>query len=510
MLLAQEDARAMVRAIPTEDLYMTIADVGLHDAAELVQLSSPQQFQAFVDLAAWKRDRINLKEVLGWVHAARGEDAQELLAKLHQLDLEVLELVLRSLLVVHDLEENPDVHPAGATLETAEGKYLIEFLVEGVELAVLRQLVQDLIAENPFEATRLFEAARWELPSELEESAYRFRSARLADLGFPELHEAVSVFTYLDPDRLVTLKSASEGLRPPSQRIDFVEAGFKGLAKEEYDQVEQEIRYLVNSALVAEGAEPGDPRAVRRVSELARDYLSLGLEHLTGADPSRAAEVLREHHLKKVFQAGFSLTLRLKFEVERLAKEPLAKLDGTWLLLPEEAEGVRALALKRPLRALKVPGAEPVPFRSRRELAEARALLEGAGSQREVFSTLLGGSAQNAKAVLARFGASISELGPDRLFRAAVAWAVLDGVAEARPVPESRVVELAERCIEGSAHAPKVRASAVERATKALPAGARSMVDRELGRMAQEWGPAYLTEGRVALPVASVLVPFAP
>ena len=41
--------------------------------------------------------------------------------------------------------------PCGATMETPEGKYIIEFKVQGPELDGLRAIVRELIAENPFE-----------------------------------------------------------------------------------------------------------------------------------------------------------------------------------------------------------------------------------------------------------------------------------------------------------------------------------------------------------------------
>jgi hypothetical protein len=45
-LLASPEAQALVRAMPPEQLYTTVVEVGLADAAEVVQLASPEQFQA--------------------------------------------------------------------------------------------------------------------------------------------------------------------------------------------------------------------------------------------------------------------------------------------------------------------------------------------------------------------------------------------------------------------------------------------------------------------------------
>jgi hypothetical protein len=512
-LIESPEARALVRSLPAEELYTTIQEVGLADATELVQLASPAQFRTFVDLGGWKRDRLEPHAVLTWLRAARGDEPEDFLRKLHGLDLEVLEFLLREFTVVHDLEENPDVNPEGVTLETPEGRYLVEFKVEGIEQAALRRFINDLIAENPFEAVRMMEATRWEIPSELEEAAYRFRTARLQDLGFPTLEEAMSLFGRVDTGP-APARGAQTALAPTQGHVDYLDAALRALADVERENVEDELRGVANAAMVAELADPGDLDAVRRVGEMVRDYLSLGLEHLTRGEPARAAEVVRDTPLKRVFQVGFSLTLALKFRADRLMKAPLARLDDTPLVFSEEAAALEALRLKRPRRALKVAGAEPVPFRSLREIASSEALLARAEAQVEVFRALLGGNESRARETLARFGVALSMLGVERLFAATVAMAVLDARVDPRPVPQGRTVELAERLFEGTAQAPRLRPSAAERAVAALePTVAaearlelRRLVDTTLERLLGELGAPYLQEGRLD-PTLSVVLP---
>ena len=164
----------------------------------------------------------------------------------------------------------------------------------------------------------------------------------------------------------------------------------------ERENLEAELRALANAALVAEVEEPGDLDAIRRVGEMARDYLLLGLEHLTGGDPTRAPEVVRDTEIQRIFQVGFSLTLALKYRADRLMNTPLAKVEGVPLLFAEEAAALEALRRKRPRRALKVPGAEAVSFRSRRELASSEAVLGRAEAQVALLGALLGGTPERA------------------------------------------------------------------------------------------------------------------
>jgi hypothetical protein len=159
-LLASRDAGALVRALPAEQLYATIAEVGLSDATELVQLASPGQFQSLVDLGAWKGESLDPHRLMEWLRAARGDEAGAELEKVHGLDLELVEALLRAFTVVHDLEETPDPHVEGVTLDSADGHFRIELKVEGPEEAALRALLLDLMGEDPLGFSRLMEAVR--------------------------------------------------------------------------------------------------------------------------------------------------------------------------------------------------------------------------------------------------------------------------------------------------------------------------------------------------------------
>lgn len=498
-MLEEVDGKALVRSIAAEEVYATIVDVGLADSTEVVQLSTPEQFRTYVDLAAWQRDRMDPLEVVHWLRAARGDDDAEFIRKLQSLDIELLELIYKKLALIHDLEENPDVDTEGVTMETPEGKFLLEFTVEGVDEAALRRLTFDLMGHNPFELARFLEAVRWEASAELEETAFQFRQARLQDLGFPPLEEAAKVFAWRDPEK-VAARPGRPGLAAPAGRVDYVGAAFRGLDAVERANLESEVRGLVNCVLVAEGAEPGDPPALRRYSEHARDYLDLGLEHFTGGQAELAAEVVREKTLREVFQVGFSLTLRLKRQVERMAREPGFKFGDTWLVLDEEAQGLAALLRRRPLKALKVPGAEPVPFRSKKELAEAEALLGRVRQQRAIFSALLGPSPAE---VVARFGVTLGELRPQRLFAAVAARAEVDEVLDVAPFPSGRLAELCARIFE-EGPPPRLRESAGKRARALLVSklgegGGEpgAMVDRVLAAFAADFGAAWVKDLKV-------------
>ena len=466
-LLSSRDAGALVRALPPEQLYATVAEVGLADSTELVQLASPEQFQALVDLGAWRRDRLDPHGLLEWLRAARGDDTEDVLRKVHALDLELLESMLRAFTVVHDLEETPDPPVEGVTLDSADGRYRVEFRVEGPEEAALRAFLMDLMAEDPFALSRLLEAIRWEMPSELEEAALRFRWARLADLGFPDPEAASGLYAAVRLPPAPPPGAQAELVRSRGRRVDFVQAALEGLEPVEGENARDELRGLFNAALVADGADPGDLDAFRASAERARDTLSLGLEYLTGGDPRRASAVVRETPFRQVFQVGFSLALRLRHRADRLAARPLARVDGQWMLWPEQAAVVGALRRTRPMRALPVEGAEPVPFRTLGEIHETERALERAEQQQTLFAALLGGSEERARTALDGLGPAWPAGGTPAVLAAAVSQALLGGRPRIAPVPAARTRDLGHAFLIAGPQ-PTVRPEAVTRAATAL------------------------------------------
>ena len=403
LLLGAPDPVAFVQSIPEEELYLAVLEIGPEDAMEVVALSSPDQFKHFLDLAAWPKsdEGPSSKELLRWMRLARegggaSDAAQErYLLKLAGLDAELVSLLLRRELRVIDLEEDPDpeTREDGHIYRTPEGRYLIEFQVDGTEYAVLKQLLDDLFAQDTFGAARMLEGLRWEVPTELEEIARRWRNGRLRDLGFPELEEALSFYARPAKGKAPAPPQPGEragtALIAPQQRL--LERALLLLEGDELERAEEGIRYAANAALIA-SAVPLDARGeVRAELQQARDTLQLGLELLSGGDLERAAQVLAETPVRQIFQAAMGEAYRLQTRARAVAAGArLPQAQSATLLEGPLSDLVDALSRKRPLFA--DPDAplkrKPRALSSRAEVARAEALLEEAAAVPLLLSAL--------------------------------------------------------------------------------------------------------------------------
>jgi len=380
-----DDGGRRLRALPAEVLYSYIQEVGLADAVPAVRLASAEQLRTFIDLDAWHRDEPDLSRLLLWLRAARGTGGKRWLRKLRSLDVELFELLLRDRLRIHDLsqeEEPPDVQRESFT--TFDRYFLIELPDDPAEANALRQLVTDLYAEDPAYAQRILTAVRWELSTELAEQAHRWRAARLADLGFPPLEEALSLYAQTD------LKSPAPPTELPAEICQLPVAGQKlpgllhqvmaSLPVDEAGRVQAGLVMLGNAALVADGVDPGDAAEARAVLERAAATLSLGLCELSANDTAAASRILLDVAFKRIFQVGFTQTLKLQWAAEKAPWAGPMRLPGTEALLLDspEREVFTAVRRKRPLfpGALDGPGAPDRPFRTPLDIATVRVSIE--------------------------------------------------------------------------------------------------------------------------------------
>lgn len=495
-ILDSSQPELLVRALPAEDLYFTIQEIGLVDAGALIQLASPEQFRAFVDLDVWKDYEADSEQLLLWLDLARGDDDDEYRRKLRGLDIELLEILLRGIVQIYDLEEDGEPGDVDGVIQnTPEGRFTLVYPTDGAEYTSARRLIDDLYTEDPFQAGRLLYSVRWELHSELTESALRWRNARLADLGFPSKEEAASLYA----------KVPLEGPLPPLGAPPDSEPGFflAGLARdslldqaldqlgaEQKDELQLQLLTVLNSALIADGVDVADVDDVRDHAQVVRDTLSLGLEHLSGGDLGRASTLLGETAWKRIFQVGFTRTLEVKWRAERLVKTlPLRLSPGT--LLPDGPDGeiLAALLLRRPRfhdgrRTRAFASLEEVEVASealvRVEAVATR--LAALGLEPEAAGRFVVDAWDEAGLARVRF----SDLFVTALTRVALGLSPAFG-----PLPTEKVEEAARLAFDGDG---RLLPSFVERALSWWD-GNPGFAKRALTRLEAEVGPQIATEG---------------
>src|SRR5262249_11187096 len=159
------------------ELYYAIKETGLEDAHEIVALASPEQVRGFVDLDVWERDRVDVERLRPWLEALVEAGPERLLKAVDALDPEVIALYLQRQVRVYDLsgEEPVPESPEGHYWPTPDNFFLLDILPPGEVGKSIERMVDWLYRADLERARQIVMSAKWEVESDLEEWAYRWR-----------------------------------------------------------------------------------------------------------------------------------------------------------------------------------------------------------------------------------------------------------------------------------------------------------------------------------------------
>jgi hypothetical protein len=415
LILSSPDAERLVRSFAPETLFYTLKEIGVADAGDLLSLAIPEQVRWLFDLDCWHKDQPNLERMREWVEVLSEGGRKRLADGLMGTDLELVSLLLRQYIRVHRLDapqDLPDV-PSDRFVQFDE-----HYLIESIRYDTIHQHLLEFLEEaferdyNYFAA--LMEEIYWGVEAELEEQAYQFRSARLADHGFPDYYDAQALFSYLNPQRFLELRSQyvpplrdtldDNGVMPPEmapvlsavENSLFNTALTAGFAAQGQRQLRSEMAIVSNQVLVARSVDFGDPEAVRVAVEMTHNYLNLGLENLAGGDLGAAIEHLRATHLQLLFRLGVSLTIDLRKHAAALMSKLGLSSDRPREVLYLDSPYREALAgfLQRQPQfyaGLDRDGSAAMrDFRSMRDLHLSYAILDQLDAVPELFNSLVG------------------------------------------------------------------------------------------------------------------------
>jgi hypothetical protein len=391
-LLSAEDPEAAVAALSPPELYELVTQVGFADTNDLIALATPEQIRGCLDIDAWDRDRPMPNAMKPWLQALIEAGFEKLGVVWERLDPELRALFIARNAKIYDLSlgEEPDDDEGRANLYfTTDTFFCLHLLGDEDTQRLMAQLLDDLYRADGVVARHTIMSARSETGPELEEAAYRWRSGRMADLGYVDFYEALDLFQPLEPDKVVIGEGTEERFGPVFDDADpalqrlpatiaeevlgrsFLARAMDRLDLDEATRIQAAIVLLTNKVLSAARIKPGDLEALRRAAHYATSTLSLGLETVARGDADRAAEALRSISLTRLHRVGYTVTLRLARLARGLA--PRAATAGD----PATAT-VAALLGARPWmsRVLDQPPHTDVrPFESQADLRRAAEVL---------------------------------------------------------------------------------------------------------------------------------------
>jgi uncharacterized protein DUF6178 len=311
---------ALIPELPPAELCFTIKAIGLADAAWVLEYATPEQTVAALDLDAWRGNELDLATANEWIQALASTSPEARVRALESLDAELLTLALRARIgVVQKPDEKEGWTPPEGS-QTLEGQFYYWALADGDDIADVTEHLRALFEAAYWSYFRLMHAVQWELVSDSEEWALRWRTGRLEDLGFPTWDESMRIYRFLDPDARRELPAEApplpaEWLLPvwlprlpetggPGDRI------FRAIA--ELDEAERRTIFyafvgLANRIAVADRLPLGDAESTPKAIAKAARFASSGLAYLAREHGLRDAELLRRAGVEHLFRVGANL-----------------------------------------------------------------------------------------------------------------------------------------------------------------------------------------------------------
>jgi hypothetical protein len=248
---------------------------------------------------------------------------------------------------------------------------------------------------------RLMQAAMWEQDSELLEWAYRWKSGRLQDEGFPEYYEALEHHHLVDLQQLVPQssslletpappESAEEIGRVPAYAWSSTPSGSslervmaETFSAEITERLCWEMVVLCNRALIYDQVDFADATAVRASLERVHAHLNIGLDYLSSRDKQPLPYLLTHYALSLIYQVGFTLVMHLHAHATRL-QHHLTRRTGVRRGYPQLMTHVlRGILPRQPkmFRGLHQPGSMGYDdFRTLRDVTLVLGILKQIGS----------------------------------------------------------------------------------------------------------------------------------
>lgn len=311
-LLDTDDPAATVAAMAPNAVHELVVDVGLAEAGELLALATPAQFQGCIDLEVWERDRIDVAAARPWLAAILDIGFEKVGEVWHGLDPEWRALFIAAHTIIYDLTggedpdhdytyaDDPDAPPVWFT---PDGAFAVRLLGGDDQARLIMALIDDLYRADMGLARHTLLTARSEPTASLEETSYRWRSGRMADLGYVDFYEALELFAPLAVEQFAAEAPAVTELQDDALPLPLVvieQLVAKSFLARAWDRaatdqpavharLQQALVTLVNKVLAAAQVRPGDAAALAAAAEYATATVSLGLESVARGDVGRAA-----------------------------------------------------------------------------------------------------------------------------------------------------------------------------------------------------------------------------
>ena len=319
LILEDPNPSGLVAELEPQEYHLLLREIGLDDSYPLLPLATPEQLTFCLDRELWRHDEYLPEKGLQWLELLMAaEEEDDLVNLLPHLDFALLILILMDEITVGgglgDLTSDDERQTEWD--QSFDNIFMITYRHERTSELVGRFL--DLVFRSDKDLyLGLMQGVKNEVNSDVEEHCRWYRSGRLADFGFPERLDALTIYSVVEPESFLlegvkkSFTAERDPVLPSLFRHDDSLLG-RTLRRADSPDLLRELQYIITCALVVEDPDADDDERAEAVLLRVHGYLTIALEYLVGDDETRAVEIVANDYLKHLFQLGYTLVRRLR------------------------------------------------------------------------------------------------------------------------------------------------------------------------------------------------------
>jgi len=351
-----EHPERFIRTIPAQSLYLAVKHNGLASSTDILSLASLEQCRLLLDFDCWHKDRFAENNFWEWLSVCENDDEHQLLKKLLSfVDLKIIGLLISRYVDVLVYEEPTDNPPAKGYYTPDKGYTWLAVRIEDQNKHFLLSKFLALIFESNADLFyQLLATPTVATPSMLEEESYQERNKRLAGEGIPDSETAAEINAPLACNIALTAFKQEEkqggvidipAIEPLLYGTFNIQPLGSLLAQvEERSEMESELTYIMNGAIVRWLPDFFDYESVFSMAERVKGAINIGLEILQRESRLSIVEIYKALGLRKLYRVGLNELFALRRLARNMRKEAvdqihdtsrLAVLDGAAQTFPE-------------------------------------------------------------------------------------------------------------------------------------------------------------------------------
>jgi hypothetical protein len=393
VILQREDIEEVIAALPAQDFYFSVQEIGPEDALPLLAYAKVEQLNHLFDIEWWQKDRVMPSRAIDWLERLSRASEEKFLTWLYHVDFDLLVTLFKQWVQVAIPPEDIDLVEAREQLpeNTLDDTYYWNSLYPQYEDFIKR--IFSLVFELNYGFYKeLMNHIIWAIDVEVEENAYHFHRARLEDEAIPDFYDSLEIYRSIRPEEISYNKESlllrKEEVSPPSFAIALLPQGdLLSRALQQtgdpvlLDTLQMELASIANKVVVADELAPDNWDSLRQGVDKTAAYINLGLDMTSSADLGHAVAILREVFLEHLFRLGQAQVAALRSRMQRLLKQgwPAKWPQGLKCLDSEWMESAELLLRKTPRLLMPYPRTldpEDDLFRSRQDLFKGKQLVD--------------------------------------------------------------------------------------------------------------------------------------